>query len=213
MADKSGFRIRLRARIAKGLTTEATSLSVVVANKDVTITSENKGEPLDKAKWIVLSARGFTAEEAAKKFGTHLRSILQLAALSSRLGVDAGEDKPTSWVSEEFARSLGLIKGHERVAPNIHGLAILPDDDNTRFPSINVHALVTADPGQFASGGVKRRVAPAGQPIARQFARDRRLRTADRPSDGADRMAQDFQQTNRFFRHLTNANSRAWQHS
>ena len=49
-----------------------------------------------------------------------------------------------------------------------------------------------------SSGGVKRRVPPAGQPIARQFARDRRLRTADRPSDGADRMAQDLQQTNLF---------------
>ena len=50
----------------------------------------------------------------------------------------------------------------------------------------------------ISSGGVKRRVAPARQPIAGQFARDRRLRTADRPSDGADRMAQDFQQPNLF---------------
>jgi hypothetical protein len=50
----------------------------------------------------------------------------------------------------------------------------------------------------ISSGGVKRRVAPAGQPIARQFARDRRLRTADRPSDGADRIAQDLQRTNLF---------------
>jgi hypothetical protein len=50
----------------------------------------------------------------------------------------------------------------------------------------------------ISSGGVKRRVAPARQPIARQFARDRRLRTAKRPSDGADRIAQDRQQTNPF---------------
>ena len=72
MADKSGFRIRLRARIAKGLTTEATSLTVVVANKDVTITSQNKEESLNKAKWIVLSARGFTTQEAAQDFGTRV---------------------------------------------------------------------------------------------------------------------------------------------
>ncbi|HEV2037458.1 MAG TPA: hypothetical protein VGQ96_02540, partial [Candidatus Eremiobacteraceae bacterium] len=141
----------LRARIAKGLTTEATSLSVRVANKDVTITSQNKEEPLNKAKWIVLNARGFTAEEVAQHFGTRLCSILQLAALSSRLGVDVGENKPTSWVSEHFARSKGLIKEHERIAPNIHGLAILPDDDYTRFPIINAHATVTADPEHFAS--------------------------------------------------------------
>jgi hypothetical protein len=151
MADTSGFRIRLRVRVAKGLTTEATSLHFMLANKDVTISSQTKEEPLSKAKWIVLNARGFSTDEAARQFGTRLRSILQLAALSSRLGVDAGEDNPTAWVNEEFARSTGLLKEHERIAPNVHGLAILPDDDNTRFPVINAEATVTADPEHFLS--------------------------------------------------------------
>jgi hypothetical protein len=92
MADMSGFRIRLRVRIAKALTSETISLNVMVMNKDVIITSQRKEEPLNKAKWIVLGARGFLTEEAARHFGTRLRSILQLAALSSRLGVDVGED-------------------------------------------------------------------------------------------------------------------------
>jgi hypothetical protein len=151
MADKSRFRIRLRARIAKALTTDATTLSVRVANKDVTITSQNKEEPLNKAKWIVLHARGFMVEEAAQAFGTRLCSILQLAGLSSRLGVDIGENKPTGWVSEDFARSSGLIAEHERIAPNIHGLAILPDDDYTRIPIIDIQATVTADPEHLSS--------------------------------------------------------------
>jgi hypothetical protein len=151
VAEERGFRIRLRARIAKGLTTEATSLSVRVANKDVTVTSQNKEVPLNKAKWIVLNARGFPDEKTAQHFGTGLRSILQLAALSARLGVDVGEDKPTSWLSESFARSSGLLKEHEQIAPNIHGLAILPDDDHTRFPVINIDATVTADPEHFVS--------------------------------------------------------------
>lgn len=151
MADKSGYRIRLRARIVKSLTTEATSLSVEIANKDVTITSQIKEEPLNKVKWIVLNARGFTDEEAAQHFGTRLCLILQLAALSARLGVDVGDNKPSSWVSEHFARSSGLIKEHERIAPNIHGLAILPDDDYTRFPVVEAHATVTATPGHFLS--------------------------------------------------------------
>jgi hypothetical protein len=151
VADTTGFRIRLRARIAKGLTSEAASLNVMVMNKDVTMTSQNKKEPLNKAKWIVLEARGFSTEEAARRFGTRLRSILQLAALASRLGVDAGEDKPTAWVSEDFARAKGLIKDNERIAPNVHGLSILPDDDNTRFPVIDAQGTVTADPGHFVS--------------------------------------------------------------
>jgi hypothetical protein len=150
MADTCGFRVRLRARIPKGLTTEATSLHVAVANNDVTITSQNKEEPLNIAKWIVRNARGFTTEEAAEYFGTCLCRALQLAALSSRLGVDVGENEPTGWMSEEFARSIGL-KEHERIAPNVHGLVILSDDDNTRFPMINIEGRVTADPEQFAS--------------------------------------------------------------
>ena len=101
--------------------------------------------------WIVLNAGGFTTEEAARYFGTCLCRTLQLAALSSRLGVDVGENKPTGWVSEEYARSNGLINEHERLAPNVHGLAILPDDDNTRIPVINIEGRVTADPEQFAS--------------------------------------------------------------
>jgi hypothetical protein len=149
--EVDGFRIRLRARLAKGLTTEATSLNVKVANKDVTITSQHKEESLNKVQWIILNARRFTTEEEAQQFGTRLCSILQLAALSSRLGVDVGENKPSDWMSEDFARSLGLLKEHERIAPNIHGLAILPDDDCTRFPISNAHLSVTADPEHFTS--------------------------------------------------------------
>jgi hypothetical protein len=99
-----------------------------VANKDVTITSENKEEPLSKAKWIVLNARGFAAEEAARHFGTRLSSILQLAALSSRLGVDTGENKPTTVVNEHFARSSGLIEERSR-SVSANAVPNLPDDD------------------------------------------------------------------------------------
>jgi hypothetical protein len=138
-------------RIAKSFTIEATSLNVTVMNKEITITSQLKAEPLNKTKWIVLNARGFSTEGAAQDFGVRLRSILQLAALSSRLGVDAGdEDKVTDWVREDFARALGL-KANERVAPNVHGLAILPDDDNTRFPISDFQATVTADSEHFVS--------------------------------------------------------------
>jgi hypothetical protein len=123
----------------------------MIAKKDVTITAQDRKQPLDQAKWIVLTVRGFTTEEDALHFGARLRDALQLAALSSRLGVDVGEGKPTGWVREEFARAMGLIKEHERIAPNIHGLAILPDDDNTRFPIVDAQGTVTANPEHFTS--------------------------------------------------------------
>src|SRR6476620_254814 len=51
---------------------------------------------------------------------------------------------------------------------------------------------------RLGPGGVKRRVAAAGQLIAGQFARDGRSRTADRFRDNADRLAKGLQQTNLF---------------
>ena len=149
-SEASGFRIRLRVRIPKSFMTEADSLTVTVMNKAITITSQVKAEPLNKAKWIVLNARGFPTEEAAREFGGRLRSILLLAALSSRLGVDAGDDKITTWMNEEFARKIGL-RDDERIAPSVHGLSILPDDDKTRFPVSNLQATITTDPQQFTS--------------------------------------------------------------
>jgi hypothetical protein len=74
-----------------------------------------------------------------------LRRILEVASLSLRLGVDGGEDKPSGWMQEQFARGLGLLKDHERIAPNIHGILVLPDDDHTRIPIMNAHLAVTGN--------------------------------------------------------------------
>jgi hypothetical protein len=46
---------------------------------------------------------------------------------------------------------LGYITANERIAPNTHGLAVLPDDDLTRFPIATFEGNVTADPNQLTS--------------------------------------------------------------
>ncbi len=96
-----------------------------------------------------MGARGFATETEARNFGEQLRLILEVAAVCSRLGVDVGQDKPSSWMNEGFARAKGLLQPHERIGPNIHRLMILPDDDNTRFPSIEAGGVVTANPAQL----------------------------------------------------------------
>lgn len=151
MSDASGFRIRLRVHIAKGLTTEDTTLIFMMDGKEVTLSSQEKDEALKTARWVVFRAHGFPSQEQALNFGSRLRKAVQLAALSARLGVDVGEDKPTSFVSEAFARSRGLIRADERLVPNVHGLSILPDDDKSRIPLFNFRAVVTADPNQILS--------------------------------------------------------------
>ena len=112
--ESTGFRVRLRVRLAKGFTTEAKSLSATVAGREITITSQDKNEPLNRVKWAVLHARGFASQEEALQFGARLRSILQVASLSLRLGVDVGEDKPTHRMNEEFARATGRISQNRK---------------------------------------------------------------------------------------------------
>jgi hypothetical protein len=52
-------------------------------------------------------------------------------------------------VREEFARAAGLIKPEERIAPNVHGLMVLPDDDLTRFPVVQAEGNVLAPPSDL----------------------------------------------------------------
>jgi hypothetical protein len=149
MNGPAGFRLRLRVRIGKALTSNELSLSAKLAGREVAVKSQIKDQLLSEATWIVLGARGFVTESDARRFGEQLRVMVEIAALCSRLGTDVGQDKPSGWVNEEFARSKGLSAPHERSMPNIHGLMILPDDDNSRFPLIEVQAVVTADPAQL----------------------------------------------------------------
>jgi hypothetical protein len=149
MAGTVGYRVRLRIRLAKPLNTEDASRTVVVAGRDVVVTCQEKDQPLNKSEWIVLAARGFSTEGEAQSFGNQLRAIVELAGLCARIGADVGQDKPTSFVNEDWARSMGLVQPDERVALNIHGLAVLPDDDKTRFPLNKAEATVVADPAHF----------------------------------------------------------------
>jgi hypothetical protein len=122
---------------------------VVVAGREVVVASQEKGQPLKGSQWVVLTVRGFPTEDEAQRFGDRLRGIVELAGLCARIGADVGQDKPTSSINEEWARSRGWVQRDERIALNIHGLAVLPDDDKTRIPLIKGEGTVLADPVQF----------------------------------------------------------------
>jgi hypothetical protein len=149
MTDPAGYRVRLRVWLARPLNSVDVSRVVSLGRRQVTIVSQEKGQQLAEAKWIVLEARGFATEEEANDFGTQLRTITELAGACCRLGIDVGGRRPALWMKEEFARSLGLIGPHERMYPNVHGLAVLPDDDSIRFPVVRFEVAVHVDPAQF----------------------------------------------------------------
>ena len=63
-----------------------------------------------------------------------------------------GDDRTTSNVTaagEQWLRSLGLLQHGQRTVPDIHGLTILPDDENVRVVGGEATGRVTHDPAEF----------------------------------------------------------------
>ena len=149
MAERIKYRLWLKFRIGKSLDTEDDALTASIDGRTITIESENRGEPLSKASWLVMSCRGFETEAQAREFGEELRRATHLAGLCNRLGVDArdpGEDRTVSWLNPEIFRS---VDRNRRLAPDVHGIVVLPDDGNNVFARGRVKAQVLANSGHF----------------------------------------------------------------
>ena len=150
MVEKTKYRLWLKLRIGKSLDTEDDALTASIAGRTVTIESENRGESLSKTSWLVMSCRGFETEAQAREFGEELRRATHLAGLCNRLGVDAGdpgEDRTMSWLNPEIVRN---VNPDIRLAPDVHGIVILPDDGNNVFARWRANAQVLANAGHFA---------------------------------------------------------------
>ena len=148
--EKTKYRLWLKLRIGKSLNTEDDALTVSIAGRTVTIESENRGEPLSKTSWLVMSCRGFETEAQAREFGEELRRATHLTGLCNRLGVDAGdpgEDRTMFWLNPEIVRN---VNPDIRLVPDVHGIVILPDDGNNVFARWPMTAQVLANPGHFA---------------------------------------------------------------
>ncbi len=146
---KNGFKIRLRVRIGKTLNSNAASISLSCEGRTVELKSEYRDKALRDTNWVIFIAKGFETEDQARSFGERFRVQIMLAALSARVGVDTGSDQVTSWINENWARSMGLIEKDQRMLPNIHGLMVIPDRETYRFPLLEAEAQVNASPDQL----------------------------------------------------------------
>lgn len=130
LAEKTKYRLWLKFRIGNSLDTGDDALTASIGGRTVTIESEHRGEPLSKASWLVMSCRGFEAEAQAREFEDELRRATHLAGLCNRVGVDArdpGQNRTVSWLNPEVFRRTNPEK---RLAPDVHGIVVLPDDGN-----------------------------------------------------------------------------------
>ena len=152
MNDVNGFRLLLKVRIGKKLNTERESLLVKFDNHLVTIRPDPSNHPLNETTWIVLEASGFPTREEARDCGSRLRNAVYVAAICSRLGADPGQGETRSWFNEKLLRSQGVLPSHIRLAPDRHGLVILPDDGNNfALQASPAQVTLRAEPNQFTS--------------------------------------------------------------
>ena len=146
---KTTYRLHLKFRVGKSLGTEDSSLTASIAGRTVTIESEDRGQPLSETSWLVMSCWGFETEDQARVFGEELRRATHLAGLCNRLGVDArdpGEDRTLSRLNPKLFRSMNPEK---RLAPDVHGIVVLPDDGKNVFSHARANVQVLANTGHF----------------------------------------------------------------
>lgn len=120
----------------------------MVAEREVILSSPLPDTPICDSEWLVINARGFSSAQEARDFGHNLRSAIELASVSTRLGVDAGRDLATSGlalaIKEQIAAHSGVL-----MRDNVHGLDIFVDDPNVRIFSMSATGTVHAKPDPF----------------------------------------------------------------
>jgi hypothetical protein len=150
-SESLGFRVRLRFRVFKSLSTHDLEQTLLVDGHEVRLTSAAKGEKLSDAKWLVMNARHFPSEREARDFGTKLKGAVQLSAIYSRQGVDCGTDAATLALGDEYREHLLHTSGRI-FRDNIHGLDVFADDPNISFLSMSAHGSVLVQPQPFFEG-------------------------------------------------------------
>ena len=150
MNNDIGYRLLLKVRIGKPFFSGKSVPSVSVDDRSVSIRPEENDQPYSDANWMLLVSSGFPTENAALEFGEKLQTIVEIAALCSRLGADTGLGEKLSWFNEDIYRKDGILKAHQRYAPDIHGLLVVPDDDQNVILRAGIaRATTETDPVQF----------------------------------------------------------------
>ena len=75
------YRSRFRFRLLKSLNIENPEHRVTVAGREVVLTSDIHGKAIRDSDWLVMNARGFESEQAARDFATKIKTCLAHAVL------------------------------------------------------------------------------------------------------------------------------------
>ena len=153
MTGKVSFRLKLKVRVGKTLKTDASILNASFEGMKITIRTDKQDVPFTESDWLVFEARGFATESNAEEFGKRLRDAVHISALCCRLGADGGRDETLGSFNENILHSEGIIKSHQRISPDVHGISVFPDDGNNVSMTLGAAKLrVMSYPDEFLDG-------------------------------------------------------------
>lgn len=144
------YRARLRFRLQKKLNIATNEHRFAVAGREVVLSAPTPEQTIRDSEWLVMNTRGFASEEDARQFGHGLRAAIELASVSTRLGVDAGRDLATAvfgqTVKDHIKRQTGAT-----VRNDVHGVDVFEDDPNVVILSVSATGSILANSEPFLS--------------------------------------------------------------
>lgn len=144
------YRARLRFRLQKKLNINTNEHRFTVAGREVVLAAPTPDCQIRDSEWLIMNTRGFSSEEEARQFGHNLRSAIELSAVSTRLGVDAGRDLATSGLAQHVKDHIKKETGGI-VRNNVHGLDVFEDDPCVTIFSMSGTGTVHANGEPFLS--------------------------------------------------------------
>jgi hypothetical protein len=146
----TSYRARLRFRLQKKLNIATHEHCLTVAGREVKLSAPTPEQSIRDSECLVMNARGFASEEDARQFGHGFRAAIELASVSTRLGVDAGRDLATAVFSQAVKDHIKQQTGAV-VRNDVHGLDVFEDDPNVMILSMSAIGSVLANEEPFLS--------------------------------------------------------------
>ena len=146
--DNETYRARIRFRVGKKLNVADSKYRFIVAGREVLLQAPMEETPIQDSDWLLINSRGFANDADARSFGRNLQMALHLASAVTRLGLDPGQDLPTSGLAQHIKLHLAETTG-AKVRDNVHGLDVFVDDPNVAIFALQGTAVVLANPELF----------------------------------------------------------------
>lgn len=146
--DGETYRARIRFRVAKKLNVTDSKYLFTVAGREALLQAPTEETSIQDSDWLVINTRGFADDADARSFGRNLQMALHLASAVTRLGLDPGQDLPTSGLSRHIKLHLAETTG-AKVRDNVHGLDVFVDDPNVKIFNFQGTGVARANPDLF----------------------------------------------------------------